>query len=582
MAYNEKVTPLALTKDGYALTWLFGTDVYDFEINTVTEDITLTANWTLIEYAITYTMNDGHFEDGVVYPVTYNIKSETIVLVAPVKEGYAFKGWLNDANGQVVTEIATGSTGDLALTASWEEIVETPEEPAYEEYTVNYVFGDQEYADGTALTEVNVNGDLTFVAGKGTNTSNAPKYYVSDFTLRFYKLNTLTISCQSNQIKSIVITTVTTAKYTITSSNLTLTNGTAEFNGATVTITPNGEGAVVLTRQDVSDSWKILSIQVTYLAKALSDNEKAEKDINALPELNKSYATDFEVETTGKMYGNAIEWSTDNEAISISGNKATVKRAKSEETVVTLTAKITVGGQVISRTFTVKVLSDQALVDADLQTIQDFNFTSATRKVDIKGVNGSTITWKSSNDAVISIDNTTGEVTVTPPTDADAEVTVTATLKLGEVELTQDFTIEVSKASVEKKEVTETLSFASTAQRVSQTSEQQVWANGIITLTNDKDASTNAVANYSNPARFYAKSIVKIDCTGITKIEFTANTTTYAGALQTSLNNMGLTDATVSINSKVVTIEFATPVDSIEFTCSAQIRLNSLTVTAMQ
>ena len=122
-----------------------------------------------------------------------------------------------------------------------------------------------------------------------------------------------------------------------------------------------------------------------------------------------------------------------------------------------------------------------------------------------------------------------------------------------------------------------TLSFASTAQRTVFTTSQQVWAQNGITVTNNKGSSTSSVADYSNPARFYKNSELIIAYPGMTKIEFTANSSTYATSLKTSLVAAGYS-ATVS--GSVVTMTLSGE-DEISFTLSdGQVRMNSLTVYA--
>ena len=83
-------------------------------------------------------------------------------------------------------------------------------------------------------------------------------------------------------------------------------------------------------------------------------------------------------------------------------------------------------------------------------------------------------------------------------------------------------------------ETTATLSFASTAQRVSQDNNSQVWAQNGITFTNNKAASGSNVANYSNPVRLYASSDVIIEYPGMTKIEIAVNASKYVSPLTSS------------------------------------------------
>ena len=74
-----------------------------------------------------------------------------------------------------------------------------------------------------------------------------------------------------------------------------------------------------------------------------------------------------------------------------------------------------------------------------------------------------------------------------------------------------------------------TISFADKAQRTVYTTEQQVWEQNGIIVTNDKSESTTNVGDYANPARFYKSSALTVKCTlgTIKKMEFTCGT--YSG-----------------------------------------------------
>ncbi|MBR1954835.1 MAG: hypothetical protein IKA29_02805, partial [Clostridia bacterium] len=127
--------------------------------------------------------------------------------------------------------------------------------------------------------------------------------------------------------------------------------------------------------------------------------------------------------------------------------------------------------------------------------------------------------------------------------------------------------------------VPETISFTSTAQRVSQDGEAQVWKNGDVTFTNNKAASSNPVANYSNPVRLYAGSEIIVSALGqITKIEFVCGGTSYATALKESIGTVE--GATVKVSGSNVIVEFDSPVGSFTVTkLTAQVRIKTLTVT---
>lgn len=125
---------------------------------------------------------------------------------------------------------------------------------------------------------------------------------------------------------------------------------------------------------------------------------------------------------------------------------------------------------------------------------------------------------------------------------------------------------------------TGTIEFVS-ANRVSWDGTQQTWKQNGITLVNDKSASNVAVADYTNPARFYANSKLTITVPGMTKLVFNCNTTGYATALKNSIPSSNI--CTVSVSGKVVTITFSEAVDSfIIDKLSAQVRVDSLAVQA--
>ncbi len=93
-----------------------------------TGGITITAKWTAITYYITYDLDDGTIADDA-NPSEYTIETATITLAEPSKTGYTFDGWYS--GNTKFTEITLGSTGTLALTASWTAI----------EYKITYVLG---------------------------------------------------------------------------------------------------------------------------------------------------------------------------------------------------------------------------------------------------------------------------------------------------------------------------------------------------------------------------------------------------------------------------------------------------------
>ena len=120
-----------------------------------------------------------------------------------------------------------------------------------------------------------------------------------------------------------------------------------------------------------------------------------------------------------------------------------------------------------------------------------------------------------------------------------------------------------------------TISFADTAQRVSQDSDKQVWASGDVKFTNNKAASSTAVGNYSNPVRIYAGSSITFEAPGnITEIVVACSSTSYATALKNSVGSEATasgSDVTITPTGSVTTYTIAK--------ITAQTRFKSVTVT---
>ena len=135
--------------------------------------------------------------------------------------------------------------------------------------------------------------------------------------------------------------------------------------------------------------------------------------------------------------------------------------------------------------------------------------------------------------------------------------------------------VEHTDVVVEAPEGSATLSFANKANRTVFNSNQQVWEENGVKLINDKGASTSNVADYAAPARFYKSSKITVEYSGMTKIEFACNSSSYASALKSSI-----TSGTVTVSGSVVTVELAAPADSyvINSLTGGQVRMDSLTV----
>ncbi len=112
---DSLVEPDDPTRDGYHFEgWKMDGVAVDFATETLKGDCTLVAEWTPIEYALTFT-GDGNLPSA----TTYNVENAAeYVLPVPTHPtaGYQFDGWYDGATK--VTTLA-GRTGALTLSAQW-------------------------------------------------------------------------------------------------------------------------------------------------------------------------------------------------------------------------------------------------------------------------------------------------------------------------------------------------------------------------------------------------------------------------------------------------------------------------------
>ena len=123
-----------------------------------------------------------------------------------------------------------------------------------------------------------------------------------------------------------------------------------------------------------------------------------------------------------------------------------------------------------------------------------------------------------------------------------------------------------------------TISFKDTTTRTSFSKAQQVWMQNGITVSNEKASSTVDVADYSNPARFYAGSNLTISYPNMVKMVVDCSGLD-AKYVDSWLNVPA--NATATKNNNIITVVFDSPVDSITYTgLVKQSRAYSITVYA--
>ena len=131
ISYQDKL------KDGYEFD---KAENLPLTISVNSENNVINVYYKLIEYTLTYNLDDGDLgqdEQGenIQNPSSYNIKSEDIILNNPKKEGFLFLGWTGGTSSEKTgttgnldtptkdVTIKTGSMGNREYTANWQELI---------------------------------------------------------------------------------------------------------------------------------------------------------------------------------------------------------------------------------------------------------------------------------------------------------------------------------------------------------------------------------------------------------------------------------------------------------------------------
>ncbi len=132
---EETIELKPATKTGYTFLGWYDAAEGGNKVETIalgsTGNMKLYARYEVTEYTITYDFGTVTVNNEETFPKTYTIEDETIQLPTPeVDPGTTFVRWL-DADGNTITQIVTGSYGDITVTAEWK----------HTEYKLFYHFG---------------------------------------------------------------------------------------------------------------------------------------------------------------------------------------------------------------------------------------------------------------------------------------------------------------------------------------------------------------------------------------------------------------------------------------------------------
>ena len=136
----------------------------------VTSDINIKAIYEMVEYNITYVLNDGILT--IANPDKYNVESN-ITLNNPTKEGYTFIGWTrnSDETKEMEAKIVPGTINDITFTAHFEANNQDYDVIHYIETMADGIYVEKETEHLVAKTDQTVEGGVKTYSGFTYNPS---------------------------------------------------------------------------------------------------------------------------------------------------------------------------------------------------------------------------------------------------------------------------------------------------------------------------------------------------------------------------------------------------------------------------
>ena len=182
------------TREGYTFTfWSREGQTVDVTDQTVNGWTNLYANWEKDEYTISYDLRDGKAENSSENPTTYTVE-DVIELKAPTtKRDNKFLEW-RDEDGNVVTEIKKGTTGNIKLYAYWKcpiklyEVTDTGEKVQLGETIYLPEGTTYQLPEGTEYAKIGYSFNCWFASEKDLNAEKNRKSEVTTSVEKEWKL----------------------------------------------------------------------------------------------------------------------------------------------------------------------------------------------------------------------------------------------------------------------------------------------------------------------------------------------------------------------------------------------------------
>ena len=238
---------------------------YNFNTETIERDTNLYAVYQIVEYELSYDLDDGSLAEGQINPSTYTVETDTFDLYNPTKEGYTFLGWKEASSDEVnnPTTITKGTTGNKSFTAQYEinqyQLEIDPNGGSYSgDLLVTKDFGfvlhiDEPTKNGYTFTGWTLTGAgsyadeyYTYGAGNGKLTAQ--------YSLNTYNVTYNYDSCHLTEEEIAALNNKTS--YTVEDSNFDVTNPTKygyDFTGWTGTDLTSSTTSLVVDTSKAKD-----------------------------------------------------------------------------------------------------------------------------------------------------------------------------------------------------------------------------------------------------------------------------------------------------------------------------------------
>lgn len=263
---------------------------------------------------------------------------------------------------------------------------------------------DNSWENGIAYQPLEMDANISV---GGTISGNNFKYYTSDNSWRFYAGGSFTISAKNSAtLTSVILTNLAgTLKY----GDETITSGTAfdvSGNSATISCTANSKITAISVKYDITGGGTTYYWSAP-VAAAVETPVIAVADNPFLFSTTATITCATEGATIKYSYDNSA-WNDYSTALTITETKTIYAKATKNENESSV-AQVTATKNLAEPTVTV---SGDLTLDLDGGTNVSAGTLTATVTYNSTAVEGATVTWSGNNDAVATIDASTGAVTI--------------------------------------------------------------------------------------------------------------------------------------------------------------------------